>query len=99
VQFALVQEGLGWPAGAPFELIGRLPEAESLVFLGPRADQVKALTDLRGMRIGIGPIGSGTEQVVRQVLAPLAELDLTCRPRTSMSSLSSSSAESLTSAP
>jgi hypothetical protein len=53
VQFALVQEGLGWPAGAPLELIGRLPEAESLVFLGPRADQVKALTDLRGMRIGI----------------------------------------------
>ena len=28
------------------------------------------------MRIGIGPIGSGTEHVARQVLAPLAELDL-----------------------
>ena len=41
-------------AQRPLELIGRLPEAESLVFLGPRADQVKALTDLRGMRIGIG---------------------------------------------
>src|SRR5215510_8441363 len=32
------------------------------------------LTDLRG--IGIGPIGSGTERVARQVLAPLAELDI-----------------------
>jgi TRAP-type uncharacterized transport system substrate-binding protein len=76
VHFALVQEGLDWPAGSPLELIGRLPEAEFLVFLGPEADQVKALTDLRGMRIGIGPIGSGTEHVARQVLAPLAELDL-----------------------
>ena len=76
VHFALVQEGLDWPAGSPLELVGRLPAAESLVFLGPKADRMKALTDLRGMRIGIGPIGSGTEHVARQVLAPLAELDL-----------------------
>ena len=27
------------------------------------------------MRIGIGPVGSGTEHVARQVLAPLAEPD------------------------
>ena len=76
VQFALVQEGLDWPAGSPLELVGRLHKAESLVFLGPEADRIKALTDLRGMRIGIGPVGSGTEHVARQVLAPLAELDL-----------------------
>ena len=76
VHFALVQEGLDWPAGSPLELVGRLHKAESLVFLGPKADRMKALTDLRGMRIGIGPIGSGTEHVARQVLAPLAELDL-----------------------
>src|SRR5262245_8350655 len=76
VHFGLVQEGLDWPTGSQLELIGRLPKAESLVFLGPQADRIKALTDLRGMRIGIGPIGSGTEHVVRQVLAPLAELDL-----------------------
>src|SRR5262249_41230369 len=38
---------------------------------------IKALTDLRGMRIGIGPIGSGTERVARQVLAPLTALDIT----------------------
>jgi TRAP-type uncharacterized transport system substrate-binding protein len=76
VHFALVQEGMDWPAGSPLELVGRLHKAESLVFLGPEADRIKALTDLRGMRIGIGPIGSGTEHVARQVLAPLAELDL-----------------------
>jgi hypothetical protein len=76
VHFALVQDGIDWPSGSRLELIGRLPKAESLVFLGPRADRIKALTDLRGMRIGIGPTGSGTERVARQVLAPLAELDL-----------------------
>ena len=76
VQFALVQEGMDWPASSRLELVGRLHKAESLVFLGPKADRIKALTDLRGMRIGIGPIGSGTEHVARQVLAPLAELDL-----------------------
>src|SRR5215470_19329825 len=58
VQVGLVQEGLDWPAGSQLELIGRLHQAESLVFLGPKADRMKALTDLRGMRIGIGPIGS-----------------------------------------
>ena len=76
VHFALVQEGMDWPAGSPLELVGRLHKADSLVFLGLQADRIKALTDLRGMRIGIGPIGSGTEHIARQVLAPLAELDL-----------------------
>lgn len=76
VQFALVQEGMDWPPGSRLELVGRLHKAESLVFLGREADRMKALTDLRGLRIGIGPIGSGTEHVARQVLAPLAELDL-----------------------
>src|SRR5262245_43675107 len=77
VHFALVQDGMSWPASHPLELIGRLSKAESLVFLGRDADRIKALTDLRGMRIGIGPIGSGTERVARQVLAPLTALDIT----------------------
>ena len=34
------------------------------------------MADLRGMRIGIGPVGSGTEVVARQVLAQLPGLDL-----------------------
>jgi TRAP-type uncharacterized transport system substrate-binding protein len=77
VHFALVQDGIPWPAGSSLELIGRLSKAESLVFLGRDADRIKSLQDLRGMRIGIGPIGSGTEHVARQVLASLAALDLT----------------------
>src|SRR5215471_7420674 len=60
IHFALVQEGMDWPAGHPLELIGRLSKAESLVFLGPDADRIRVLSDLRGKRIGIGPIGSGT---------------------------------------
>jgi hypothetical protein len=77
VQFALVQDGMSWPAGHSLELIGRLSKAESLVFLGRGTERIKTLADLRGMRIGIGPIGSGTESVARQVLAPLEELDIT----------------------
>src|SRR5262252_1993936 len=83
IHFALVQEGMDWPAGHPLELIGRLSKAESLVFLGPDADQLRVLTDLRGKRIGIGPSGSGTARLVRQVFAPLAELN----PRLSTHSL------------
>ena len=76
IHFALVQEGMDWPADHPLELIGRLSKAESLVFLGLNADQLRVLTDLRGKRIGIGPSGSGTARLVRQVVAPLAALDL-----------------------
>jgi uncharacterized protein len=77
VHFALVQDGMEWPAGHRLELIGRLDKAESLVFLGRDADQVRALSGLRGKRIGLGPVGSGTERVARQVLTPLAELGMT----------------------
>jgi hypothetical protein len=51
---------MDWPAGQALELIGRLSKAESLVFLGPDADRIRALTDLCDKRIGIGPMGSGT---------------------------------------
>jgi TRAP-type uncharacterized transport system substrate-binding protein len=76
VQFALVQDGLPWPDGHRFQLIGRLPIPESLVVLGPRADRIASVAELRGMRVGIGPVGSGTEHVGRQVIAQLAELDI-----------------------
>ena len=76
IQFALVQEGLPWPASHPFELIGRLPISESFVVLGRDADRIRSVADLRGMRVGIGPMGSGTEYVSRQVMAQLAELDI-----------------------
>jgi len=65
-QFALVQDGLAWPDG--LELVGRLPRAESLFFLGRDADRVRTLKDLDGLRIGIGPEGSGTNQLARAIL-------------------------------
>lgn len=74
--FALVQDGMDWPAGQPLELIGRLGEPESFVLLGRDADRVRTLADLRGLRVGIGPAGSGTERVARQILALFPELNL-----------------------
>jgi len=76
VQFALVQDGVPWPESHSFELIGRLPTFESFIVLGRDADKIRAVADLRGMRVGIGPVGSGTENLARQVIARLAELDL-----------------------
>jgi TRAP-type uncharacterized transport system substrate-binding protein len=76
VHFALVQDGLPWPPGDPFELIGRLPRSESLVLVGRNADLIKEVRDLRGTRIGIGPPGSGTEYVARLVLTQLTGLDI-----------------------
>ena len=76
IQFALVQDGLSWPQDNPFELVGRLSTPESFVVLGRDADRIRSVADLRGMRIGIGPVGSGTEVVARQVLAQLSGLDL-----------------------
>jgi len=76
IQFALVQDGLPWPASHPFQLIGRLPISESFVVLGRDADRIRTVADMRGMRVGIGPVGSGSEHVARQVMAQLAELDI-----------------------
>jgi TRAP-type uncharacterized transport system substrate-binding protein len=76
VQFALVQDGLPWPDSNPFQLIGRLPVSESFIVLGRNADRIRSVTDLRGLRIGIGPVGSGTEYLARQIVGQLAELDI-----------------------
>ena len=61
IQFALVQDGLPWPESHPFQLIGRLPISEAFVVLGRGADRIQSVADLRGMRVGIGPVGSGSE--------------------------------------
>ncbi len=76
IQFALVQDGLPWPTSHTLQLIGRLPVSESFIVLGRNADRIRSVADLRGMRVGIGPIGSGSEYVARQVMAQLAELDI-----------------------
>jgi len=74
--FALVQDGIDWPDKHGLELIGRLPRDEALVILGRNADRIASIDDLKGLRLGIGPVGSGTEHMMRRVLAPLAGLGL-----------------------
>jgi len=76
VHFALVQDGIDWPEGGKIEFIGRMVRPETLFFLGPAADKLTKPEDLRGARIGIGPVGSGTAQLVRHLIVPFAELDL-----------------------
>jgi TRAP-type uncharacterized transport system substrate-binding protein len=76
VQFALVQDGLPWPERHTFQLIGRLPLPESFVVLGREADRIATVAAMRGMRVGIGPEGSGTAYVGRQLIAQLSALDL-----------------------
>ncbi len=66
--FALIQDGQDWPQAAPLELVGTLPRAEAVLFLGKDADRLTEFQALAGKRIGIGPKSSGTEKIARQVL-------------------------------
>src|SRR5262249_3641093 len=66
-KFALVQDGTPVPPDARLELLGRLPEPESLVLLGRQGNTFHTFADLRGATIGIGPQGSGTAYLVRQL--------------------------------
>jgi TRAP-type uncharacterized transport system substrate-binding protein len=76
LHFALVQGGMAYPQGHGLELIGQLPNPESLFILGRNTDRFRVPADLRGVRLGIGPVGSGTEQLMRRVLVELAGLDI-----------------------
>jgi hypothetical protein len=76
VHFALVQNGISYPEGHGLQLIGRLPRPESLIILGRDVGRIRTPADLKGLRIGIGPVGSGTEDMMRRVLDLLAGLEL-----------------------
>jgi len=76
VDFALVQDGVVLPAGDKLEQLGRLPRKESLVVLGRGTHALRVPADLKDLRLGIGPVGSGTEQVMQQILVQLSGLDL-----------------------
>lgn len=67
VMFGLAQDGTPFEEPKP-TLIARLPKAESVFFLGKNGDQIKEFAQLRGLKIGIGPAGSGAEALVRQLL-------------------------------
>lgn len=67
VAFALVQAGVPAPPGAKLELYGRLSRSESVFFLGKGGDKVTELEQLRGLRVDIGPDGSGTARLLQQI--------------------------------
>jgi uncharacterized protein len=65
--FALMQDGIPVPANAGLVLLGRLPEPESLLLLDRQNRKFLTFADLRGRSIGIGPEGSGTAYLLRQL--------------------------------
>jgi TRAP-type uncharacterized transport system substrate-binding protein len=67
VQFALVQDGADFPTNPPLQLIGRLPHAETIFFLGKRADEIEQYAQLKGLKIGVGPEASGTARVAHEL--------------------------------
>jgi TRAP-type uncharacterized transport system substrate-binding protein len=66
-KFALIQDGTPALPDAHIELLGRLPEPESLFLLGRQDNMFHAFADLHGASIGIGPEGSGTAYLMRQL--------------------------------
>jgi TRAP-type uncharacterized transport system substrate-binding protein len=71
VAFALVQDGSDFKSGGAdkLELVGRLPKAESVFFLGKDADKRVTLASLAGAKVGIGPEGSGVATLAGQLFA------------------------------
>jgi hypothetical protein len=55
------------PRDAGLELLGRLPEPETLLLLGRRGQVFPTFADLHGVSIGIGPEGSGTAYLMHQL--------------------------------
>jgi TRAP-type uncharacterized transport system substrate-binding protein len=68
VHFALIQDGVPLPDSDRLQLIGRLPQSETLFIIGRDAAKLTKFAEMRGMRIGLGPKGSGTDYLARRVL-------------------------------
>src|SRR5512134_474705 len=68
VQFALIQDGIPLPDTDALELIGRLPRSETVFVIGRDAARLTRFAEVKGMRIGIGPTGSGTDYLARSFL-------------------------------
>jgi len=75
--FAFVQDGVPVPADG-LQTLGRLPQPESLLLFSRRDRPIKTFNDMRGASVGIGPTGSGTAYLMRQLLenSDLKGLDL-----------------------
>jgi hypothetical protein len=66
-KFALIQDGTPVSRDGGLELLGRLPEPESLLLLGRPDHAFPTFAALRGASIGIGPKGSGTAYLMHQL--------------------------------
>ncbi|HEV7256646.1 MAG TPA: TAXI family TRAP transporter solute-binding subunit [Bosea sp. (in: a-proteobacteria)] len=67
-KFGFVQDGTPISLDSGIELLGRLPEPESLLVLARRGRTLRNFADLRGITVGIGPEGSGTAFLTLQLL-------------------------------
>jgi TRAP-type uncharacterized transport system substrate-binding protein len=76
--FGFIQAGTPVPSSAQLDVLGRLPEPESLLLFGKRGRAFPTFAELRGASIGIGPEGSGTAYLMRQLFedADLKNLDI-----------------------
>lgn len=68
VHLGLVQDGFDRSMYQGLKLIGRVGRPESLLILGRNGDDVKRLVDLKGLKIGIGPEGSGAAFLAERLL-------------------------------
>jgi hypothetical protein len=77
--FALAVEGLDYSGAADLELVARVPVTRTLFVLGPDADALRTIADLKGRHIGIGPKDSATNLLARKILTaePLKGLNVT----------------------
>ncbi len=65
--FALVQNGMPWTGG--LEFAAHLTTPETFFMIGPAADRIQSVSDLRNARIGIGPKGSGSSHLAETIFA------------------------------
>jgi TRAP-type uncharacterized transport system substrate-binding protein len=65
--FAIVQDGTPFPPSSGLEVLGRLPDSESLLLLAQHGRTFDDFANLRGAAIGIGPEQSGTAHIMRQL--------------------------------
>lgn len=79
VQLGLVQDGFDRTTYKGLDLIGRVGRSESLLLIGRNADNILRLTDLQGLKIGVGPERSGSAFLAERLFsaADLAGLQVT----------------------
>jgi TRAP-type uncharacterized transport system substrate-binding protein len=63
--FGLIQDGTPVPSGAGLELLGRLPQRESLLLLTRQSGAFHSFADLSEKSVGIGPEASGTAYLMQ----------------------------------